>query len=73
MVVLCGSSVKLRSIDIFSPQIEQEMGLIIGKADVKSHFLQTWTIEYVPAIISYAGTSTKKGISLQLEDLKETG
>ena len=53
-------------------QVGQEMGLIVGIADVKTCFLQKWLSEYVPAIISYGERSRKKSISCHLDDLDET-
>ena len=41
-------------------QIDQELGLICGKSDVKAQFLTRWSNEYVPAILTYGRRSTKK-------------
>ena len=41
-------------------QIEQEMGLIYVKPDIKTHFIMQWTTKYVPAILKYASKSVKK-------------
>lgn len=49
------------------------MGLIVGQSDIKTLFLQKWTTEYVPAIISYGEASTRKSVSRQLEGYVETG
>ncbi len=57
---------------LFCLQLEQEMGLIVGQADVKTRFLQKWS-NYVPAILSYGETSTKKSVSRHLAGLEETG
>ena len=54
-------------------QIEQELGMIFGKSDIKSQFLTRWGMEYVPAIITYGQKSTKKSISSHMEDLDDTG
>ena len=54
-------------------QIEQELGLIFGKSDIKSQFVTRWSMEYVPAIITYGQKSTKKSISSQMEELDDTG
>ena len=51
-------------------QIEQELGMIFGKSDIKSQFLTRWGMEYVPAIITYG---QKKSISSHMEDLDDTG
>ena len=53
--------------------MEQELGLIFGKSDIKSQFLTRWSMEYVPAVIAYGQKSTKRSISSQIENLDETG
>lgn len=54
-------------------QIEQEFGLILGKAHAKSDFIAEWCTKYVPAIISYGQTCGKRAISTIIEDLNEHG
>ena len=56
---------------LFILQIEQEFGLIVGKADIKSHFYCQWMTKYVPAIISYAENSSKRHVTNQLAILDQ--
>ena len=46
--------------------MEQELDLIIGKK-TKSQFLKNWSLKYVPAILLYATTSTKRSIKKLVE------
>lgn len=48
-------------------QIEQEMGLIFGNADIRSSFEQAWT-SYVPALLHYGEKKAIKEIHSQLVD-----
>ena len=54
-----------------SPQIEQEMALIIGH-DVKSSFISNWK-SFVPAVLLYGETSRKASIHGHMKDVDETG
>lgn len=54
-------------------QVEQEMGLIFGKSDIRSIFLTRWSMEYVPAVITYGQKSTKRNISSHIEHMDEAG
>ena len=46
-------------------QIEQEVALIIGKSDIRTHFETAWTSVYVPALLLLGERSKKKGIKDQ--------
>ena len=56
-----------------SMQIELEMGLIVGKPEIKVHFMKQWTTKYVPAILEYASTSVKKTIGSILSSIQQGG
>ena len=53
-------------------QIEQDMSLIFGKTNIKTQFLTEWN-RYVPAILTYAEKSGKKGIAKHVKDRNECG
>ena len=54
-----------------SLQIEQDMSLIFGKANVKAQFLTEWN-RYIPAILTYAEKCGKKGIAKFVKDRKSS-
>lgn len=49
------------------------MGLINGNDDIKAAFLQNWITKYIPAIISYGQSSSKKNVRDCLKNLDVTG
>ena len=53
-------------------QMEQEMGLIYDQCDIRVEFLKQWS-KFVPAILSYGGSNSKKNFRKLLKDLDETG
>ena len=53
-------------------QVEQEMGLVVGKADIRSSFERAWT-SYVPALLNYGERSKKKAIKEIHSQLVDTG
>ena len=54
-------------------QVEQEFGLILGKAHAKKDFIAEWFTKYVPAIISYGQKCGKRAMSTIIDDLNEHG
>ena len=54
-------------------QIEQEIGLIVGKKDIRTAFETTWTTTYVPALLKYGQRSTKKALTDIYTKLVESG
>ena len=71
---------------IYSPvQIEQEIGLIVGKKDIRAAFEASWTTSYVSALLKYGQRSKKKtmkdicmklvesGVDVHVQTVKTTG
>ena len=54
-------------------QIEQEMGLIVGKTDIRSSFERAWTASFVPALLEYGERSKKKAIKDIHSQVVDTG
>ena len=63
------SSFTLLSINLNLLQVEQEMTMILDKADVKSSFVTKWTENYTPSILEYASNSRKKTIRNLMKDI----
>ena len=49
------------------------MGLIIGKADIRSAFERAWTSSFVLALLLYGERSKKKAVKDILGQLVDTG
>lgn len=59
---------------IYSPvQIEQEIGLIVDKKDIRAAFEACWTTSYVSALLKYGERSKKKTIKDICTKLVESG
>lgn len=58
---------------IMITQIEQEMGLIVGKADIRSSFERAWTASFVPALLQYGERSKRKAIKDIHSGVVDTG
>ena len=54
-------------------QLEQEIALIVGKSDIRTHFETAWTSVYVPALLLLGERSKKKGIKDIYSRLVESG
>lgn len=50
-----------------------EMGLIVGKPEMKKTFILQWMTKYVPAILEYALNSNKKNICSMLSSVNYEG
>ena len=53
--------------------MDQELCLILGKADAKSAFLSEWNTKYVPAIVSYGEKSRKTAITDLITSMNSSG
>ena len=53
-------------------QLEQELAMITGRANVKDSFLREWA-RYVPAIIALGKKSSKKNVKEVLKTAREEG
>ena len=53
--------------------MNQELGLILGKADAKGAFLSEWNMKYVPAILSYGEKSRKTTIVDLITSMNASG
>ena len=49
------------------------MGMIIGRADIRSAFERAWTVSYVPSLLRYGERSKKKVMKEIHLQLVETG
>ena len=49
------------------------MGLIIGRADIKTAFERAWTASYVPSLLKYGERSKRKTMKEIYLQLVETG
>ena len=59
---------------IYSPvQIEQEIGFIVDKKDIRAAFEASWTTSYVSALLKYGERSKKKTMKDICTKLVESG
>ena len=54
-------------------QVDQELGLLLGKSDAKRTFVTQWNTKYVPAIITYGEKLRKSGISEIISSMTSSG
>ena len=54
-------------------QMDQELGLILGKSNAKHVFTMEWSTKYVPAIISYGEKLQKQSITSMISLMKPSG
>ena len=52
-------------------QLDQELGLILGKSNAKGAFLSEWSTKYVPAIVSYGEKSRKTAFADLITSMHE--
>ena len=54
-------------------QIDQELGLILGKNDAKRTFTTEWNTKYISAIISYGEKLRKSSVSEIISSMNSAG
>ncbi len=54
-------------------QMDQELGLILGKSDAKGTFITEWNTRYVPAILGYGEKLRKPGINEIISSMTSSG
>ena len=54
-------------------QIKQDMGMIVGKADIRLLFEKAWVTTYVPALLLFGERGRKKVVKDIFSRLVETG
>ena len=54
-------------------QMDQELGLILGKSEAKQAFISEWSTRFVPAIISYGEKLGKPAINDIISAMNSSG
>ena len=73
MVTVKTCSSDSRHCSISHIQIEQDMGMIVGKAYIPLLFEKAWVISYVPALLLFGERGRKKVVKNIFSRLVETG